>query len=183
MCPKRKKRAKRGRPRINGCVREPNGRILRAKKPYAPADQLVIQMRMKHFGLRYEDAKSPLAGSYIGRLCLSGGKEGISQEQYDAAQQYLQVRNDYLCAKGLPSGHYDNIVTSQDQDGLEKWVTIATNRYEDMKEAIKEVQCLHPSHNFYAALQYLVIENQSLPYLVNSLRIVLNALHKHFCGK
>ncbi|UNF44797.1 hypothetical protein MNL07_01130 [Bartonella krasnovii] len=30
---KRKKRAKRGRPRIEGCIREPNGRISRAN-PY-----------------------------------------------------------------------------------------------------------------------------------------------------
>ncbi|WP_281431903.1 hypothetical protein [Bartonella grahamii] len=30
---KRKNRTKRGRPRIKGCIREPNGRISRAKTP------------------------------------------------------------------------------------------------------------------------------------------------------
>ncbi|WP_273722959.1 hypothetical protein [Bartonella sp. AU18XJBT] len=30
---KSKKRTKRGRPRIKGCIRKPNGRILRAKTP------------------------------------------------------------------------------------------------------------------------------------------------------
>ncbi|MET3560915.1 hypothetical protein ABID39_001631, partial [Bartonella japonica] len=35
-------------------------------------------------------------------------------------------------------------------------------------------------YNLYAALQYLVIEDQILPYLVNSLRVALNALHKYF---
>ncbi|ALE02896.1 hypothetical protein PU02_0697 [Bartonella ancashensis] len=34
-----------------------------------------------------------------------------------------------------------------------------------------------------AALQYLVVEDQSLPHLVGPLRIVLNALQKHFYTK
>ncbi|MFT4347670.1 hypothetical protein ACMX0P_05985, partial [Bartonella ancashensis] len=82
-----------------------------------PIDQLAIQMRMKHLELTYEEAKNPLSGSYIGRLYLLGGKDGLSQEQYDVAQQYL------------------------------------------------------------------VVEDQSLPHLVGSLRIVLNALQKHFYTK
>ncbi|EJF87781.1 hypothetical protein MCY_00082 [Bartonella rattimassiliensis 15908] len=49
-----------------------------------------------------------------------------------------------------------------------------------MQEALKEAQCLYRRYNLHAALQYLVIEDQMLTHLVNSLRIVLNALHKHF---
>ncbi|ALE03435.1 hypothetical protein [Bartonella ancashensis] len=114
---KRTKRARCGRSRIEGCMREPNGRISRARKSREPIDQLAIQMRMKHLELTYEEAKNPLSGSYIGRLYLLGGKDGLSQEQYDVAQQYL------------------------------------------------------------------VVEDQSLPHLVGSLRIVLNALQKHFYTK
>ncbi len=65
---KRKKRAKRGRPRIRGCVREQNGRVSRAKTPREPANKLTIEMRAKHFGLTVEEAKNPLSGTYIGRL-------------------------------------------------------------------------------------------------------------------
>ncbi|MET3560894.1 hypothetical protein ABID39_001610 [Bartonella japonica] len=49
-----------------------------------------------------------------------------------------------------------------------------------MQEALREAQCLYRQYNLYAALQYLVIEDQILLYLVNSLRVALNALHKHF---
>ncbi|WP_413154844.1 hypothetical protein [Bartonella sp. cb54] len=179
---KRKKHKKRGRPRIEGCMREKNGRISRAKTPREPVNQLTIEMRAKHFGLTIEEAKNPLSSTYIGRLCLLGYKQnaaGISQDQYDVAQRYLQIRNDYLCAKGLPSGYYD-ITLSSDEEARKHWIQKATDRYADMKEAIKEAQNLHHHHNFYAALQYLVVEDQSLPHLVYSLRLILNALHKYF---
>ncbi|WP_455475002.1 hypothetical protein [Bartonella sp. B30(2025)] len=180
---KRKKRAKRGRPRIEGRMREKNGRISRAKRPREAIDKLTIAMRAKHFGLTVEEAKNPLSGTYIGRLCLLGYRQdpsGISQDQYDAAQKYLEVRNDYLCAKGLPSGYYDDFIPLSDEEAQERWIQKATDRYEDMKEAIKEAQDLYHQHNFYAALQCLVIEDQSLSYLVHSLRIILNVLHKYF---
>lgn len=102
---------KRGRPRITGKPREPNGRISRAKRPNKAVPQVTIEMRAKHFGLSIEEAKNPLSSSYIGRLYMLGTKQngsGINKEQYDTAQRYLQIRNDYLCAKGLPSGYYDN---------------------------------------------------------------------------
>ncbi|OPB34945.1 hypothetical protein [Bartonella taylorii] len=178
-------RKKRGRPRITGKLREPNGRISRAKSPPLSPPQLTIEMRAKHLGLTVEEAKNPLVGTYIGRLCLRGYKQdtsGISKEQYDTAQQYLQIRNDYLCAKGLPSGYYDDFTHASDEKAHKQWLQKATNRYEDMKEAIKEAQHLHHQYNFHAALQYLVVEDQPLPYLVCSLRIILNVLHKHFKG-
>ncbi|WP_375651776.1 hypothetical protein [Bartonella sp. LB28NMGDW] len=177
-------RKKRGRPRITGKLREPNGRISRAQSPSESALQSAIEMRAKHFGLSLEEAKNPLVGTYIGRLCLLGYKgdsSGISKEQYDTAQRYLQIRNDYLCAKGLPNGYYDGFTHSaSDEKAKKQWVQRATNCYEDMQEAIKEAQYLHRQHNFHAALQYLVIEDQPLPNLVGSLRIILDALYKHF---
>ncbi|BBL53850.1 hypothetical protein MF1_11080 [Bartonella quintana] len=177
-------RKKRGRPRITGKPREPNGRISRSKRPHKAPPQSMIEMRAKHFGLSIEEAKNPLSGSYIGRLCLLGykqGSTGISKEQYDTAQRYLQIRNDYLCAKGLPSGYYDDFThASSDEKAQKQWVRRATDHYEEMQEAIKEAQQLHRQYNFHAALQYLVVEDQSLSYLVCSLRLVLDALHKHF---
>ncbi|WP_375646624.1 MULTISPECIES: hypothetical protein [unclassified Bartonella] len=174
---KRKKHAKCGRPRINGCLREPNGRISRVKIPREPIDKLAIEMRAKRFGLTIEDAKNPLSATYIGRLYLQGV---INQDQYDAAQKYLEVRNNYLCAKGLPNAIYDNFTPSSNEEAQKRWIERATHCYEVTKEAIKEAQHLYRQYNLYAALQYLVIEDQSLTHLVSSLRIVLNALHKHF---
>ncbi|UNE53957.1 hypothetical protein [Bartonella machadoae] len=174
---------KRGRPRITGKLREPNGRISRAKKPHTPPPLLTIEMRAKHFGLTLEEAKNPLSSSYIGRLCLLGYKQdgaGISKEQYETAQRYLQIRNDYLCAKGLPSGYYDGFPHASDEKAHKQWIQKATDHYEDMKKAIQEAQNSHRQHNFHAALQYLVVEDQQLPSLVHSLRLILNALYKYF---
>ncbi|MET3560872.1 hypothetical protein ABID39_001588, partial [Bartonella japonica] len=93
---------------------------------------------------------------------------------------YLQIRNNYLCAKGLPSAVYDEMPSSSDDQARDKWVAFATERFINMQEALREAQCLYRQYNLYAALQYLVIEDQILPYLVNSLRVALNALQKHF---
>ncbi|WP_407965897.1 hypothetical protein [Bartonella sp. C271] len=170
---KRKKRAKRGRPRLKRRLREPNGRILRKKS----MDKSAIKMRAKRFGLTIEQAKNPISSTYVGRLYLQGE---INQDQYDAAQKYLEVRNNYLCAKGLPNAVYDDFTPASDEAAQKQWVERATDCYEKTKEAIKEAQRLYRQHNLYAALQYLVIEDQSLPHLIGSLYIALNALCKHF---
>ncbi|AQX30837.1 hypothetical protein BscR1v2_009050 [Bartonella schoenbuchensis R1] len=49
-----------------------------------------------------------------------------------------------------------------------------------MQEVIRETQGLYRQYNLHAALQYIVIEDQQLPYFVSSLYIALNALHKYF---
>ncbi|WP_375615893.1 MULTISPECIES: hypothetical protein [unclassified Bartonella] len=177
-------RKKGARSTITSKRKEPNGHISRVQSPSKSPPQSAIEMRAKHFGLSLEEAKNPLVGTYIGRLCLLGYKEdssGISKEQYDTAQRYLQIRNDYLCAKGLPNGYYDGFTHSaSDEKAKKQWIQKATEHYEDMQEAIKEAQYQHRQHNFHAALQYLVIEDQPLSPLVGSLRIILDALHKHF---
>ncbi len=90
------------------------------------------------------------------------------------------MKNNYLCAKGLPNAIYDNFTPSSNEEAQKRWIARATHCYEVTKEAIKKAQHLYRQYNLYAALQYLVIEDQSLTHLVSSLRIVLNALHKHF---
>ncbi|UNF44129.1 hypothetical protein MNL07_01085 [Bartonella krasnovii] len=145
--------------------------------PHDPIDQLAIKMRAKRFFLTIEEVKNPLSGTYIGRLYLQGN---LNQDQYDAAQKYLEMRNDYLCAKTLPSAIYNEMPSSSDEAAREKWVEFATKQFLNMQEVIKETQHLYRQYNFYAALQYLVIENKELAYLVPSLRIVLNTLQKYF---
>ncbi|MET3560358.1 hypothetical protein ABID39_001052 [Bartonella japonica] len=107
-------------------------------------------------------------------------KGELTQEQYEDAQQYLQIRNNYLCAKGLLGAVYDDVCTSSDPNKLEQWVQKTTNHYQAVQEALKEAQCLYRQYNLYAALQSIVIEDQSLPHLVSSLRVALNALQKYF---
>ncbi|ENN93722.1 hypothetical protein [Bartonella bovis] len=173
-----KKRKKRGRPRVVGQRREPNGRISRAKKPREPVDQLTLETRAKRYGVSIQEAKKPLMGTYIGRLYLLEKK--INQDQYNASQQYIQVLNDYRCAKGLPGAIYNEMPTSSDDREREQWVEVATDHYKAMQEVIREAQGLYRQYNLHAALQYIVIEDQPMDHLVNSLRIVLNALQKFF---
>ncbi|WP_375607306.1 MULTISPECIES: hypothetical protein [unclassified Bartonella] len=161
-------------------MRKKDAYISQVKVRQDSVNQLAIEMRAKRFCLTIEEAKSPLAGSYVGRLCLQGV---LTQDQYDAAQKYLEVRNDYSCAKGLPSAVYDEMPSSSDDKAREKWVERATEQFCNMQEVIKETQCLYKQYNLYAALQYLVSEDQTLPYLINSLQIALNALHKYFDKK
>ncbi|WP_144753903.1 hypothetical protein [Bartonella saheliensis] len=142
-----------------------------------PVNQLAIEMRAKRFCLTIEEAKNPLVGTYVGRLCL---KAVLTKDQYDAAQKYLEVRNDYSCAKGLPSAVYDEMPSSCDEEAREKWVERATEQFSNIQEVIRETQCFYRQYNLHAALQYLVVEDQELPHLVSSLRIALNALQKYF---
>ncbi|AQX19906.1 hypothetical protein [Bartonella sp. WD16.2] len=173
-----KKRKKRGRPRIAGQIKELNGRISRAKTPDKSLYQQTLEMRAKRYGASIQDAKNPLMGTYVGRLYLLEKK--INQDQYDASQQYIQVRNNYRCAKGLPGAIYDEMPTSSDDSERNKWVEVTTDRYKAMQEVIREAQVLHRRYNLHDALEHLVIEDQSLEHLVSSLRIALNALHKYF---
>ncbi|GAA5100749.1 hypothetical protein [Bartonella acomydis] len=163
--------------------RKQKGGLSHTVTPCLSAFQHSIEMRAKHFGLTIEEAKNPLASSYIGRLCLLGYKQnalGISKEQYEAAQRYLQIRNDYLCAKGLPHGYYDDFTHTPNEKAQQQWVQRTTDHYEKMQEVIKETQQQHRQYNLQAALQYLVVEDQPLSSLICALRLILNALHKHF---
>ncbi|ATP12435.1 hypothetical protein [Bartonella henselae] len=161
-------------------MRKKDTYISQVKVRQDPVNQLAVEMRAKRFGLTIEEAKNPLAGSYVGRLCLQGV---LTQDQYDATQKYLEVRNDYSCAKGLPSAVYDEIPSSSDDKAREKWVERATEQFCNTQKVLKEAQCLYRQHNLYAALQYLVMEDQELPHLVNALRIALNTLQKYFDPK
>ncbi|GAA4666138.1 hypothetical protein [Bartonella pachyuromydis] len=161
-------------------MRKQDADILQVKVRQDPVNQLAIEMRAKRFCLTIEEAKNPLSGTYIGRLCLQGV---LTQDQYDAAQKYLEVKNDYSCAKGLPSAVYNEMPSSCDEAAREKWVERATEQFSNMQEVIKETQHLYRQYNLYAAMQYIVVEDHTLAHLVNSLRISLNALQKYFDQK
>ncbi len=64
-----------------------------------------------------QDAKNPLSGSYIRRLYLQGE---INQDQYDAAQKYLEVRNNYLCAKALSAAVYEDFTPSSNEEAQKR---------------------------------------------------------------
>ncbi len=177
-----KLKAKRGRPRKEGVLREPNGRVSRAKEPPARAAQLA---RMRVFGLSASEALSDLAGDNLGRLHLAWKRDkadGISADQYEAAERYREVFNDRRKADCSPAAHYDQTgaVGADDPDEYEKWVMRAKQAYIDARKAIDEAQLETLNGNLYAAVQFMIEQDQYFPHMLGDIRIVCNALYRHF---
>jgi len=177
------KRTRRGRPFIQDTVREPNGRISRARRGRDPADRLALGIRARQLGVSIEDARDPRLASYIGRLNRLGKSDGLSIEQYQAAQTFLQVRNNWLRAIGSPAAHYEERIGLSDGEFQEEAVKRDKARYEAMMKAIKEAQFDAAHEPLGVALQYLVIDDLELPHMIGTLRLALNALDRHFCCK
>ncbi|WP_246708112.1 hypothetical protein [Bartonella sp. HY038] len=175
-----------GRPRIHGKLREPNGRVSRAKGPQEPIDKLAIEVRARRFGLNVHEARNPMAATFIGRLAMKGAANGLSQDQYDAALQFLKIRNDYRCSLLSPGAFYEKTGQSMNVDNMQEytdWVLRARQRYQNAMKAIQEAQFDNGHENLYAALQYVIINDVELENLIGAARMVLNALVRHFCAK
>ena len=177
-------RARRGRPRLVGVPREPNGRPSRAKHPREAIDRLAILMRAKHTGLSEEQAEDPRASTYIGRLFMAGPEcGGLSEEQYNAGLRYLEIDNNYKKALQSPAAYYANSGRRGDPNRFEEFCQRAKRQYCEARTAIQEAQFDCKTDNLYTALQYIVLEDIELPHLVGTTRLVLNALSRHFFGK
>ena len=169
-----KNHPKRGRPKIQGKIREPNGRITRSKKAL---QKIAIEKRAKKYGLTLEQAADPRSKTYLGRLSLIGKENGLSREQYQAAILFLKIRDDYK--RSIHATEPKNM-SNEEKEKYKAWTARARNRYSIVLKAIEEAQLNNSHENLYAALQYVLIEGQELSYLLGTTRLLLNALHKHF---
>jgi len=181
-----KRAARRGRPLTPNVMREPNGRISRAITLPEPADKLALEVRARQLGVSVEAARDARLATYIGRLAILGvedGAGGISDEQYKAAQTFLEIRNNWLRAIGSPAAVFEERIGLPDGQAQEEAVRHDKARYEAMMTALQEAQFDNRQENLRAALQYLVIDDLELAYMIGALRLALNALHRHFCFK
>lgn len=175
-------KAKRGRPKKEGALRTPSGQISRAKEPPAKVAQLA---RMRIFGMTASEALSDLATDNLGRLHLAYKRDksdGISTSQYDAAERYREVLNDRRKAECSPAAHYDQTGTvgTSDPDDYEKWVVRAKQAYTDARRAIEEAQLETRNSNLFAAVQFMLENDQYFPHMIGDIRLVCNALYRHF---
>ncbi|MGX5708251.1 hypothetical protein [Brucella lupini] len=175
-------KVKRGRPKKEGALRTPSGQISRAKEPPAKVAQLA---RMRIFGMTASEALSDLASDNLGRLHMAYKRdksEGISTSQYDAAERYREVLNDRRKAECSPAAHYDQTGTvgTSDPDDYEKWVVRAKQAYSDARRAIEEAQLEARNSNIFAAVQFMLENDQYLPHMIGDIRLACNALHRHF---
>jgi len=170
---------RRGRPPIEGRLREPSGRLSRAKNP---VQKLALEARARHTGLSLAQAGDPASENYLGVLSLLGAQEGISREQYEAAQRFLTIRNDYRKSLLSPGAYYEQSSgrREEDMDEYHAWVCRVRQRYAQALKAVQEAQLDNGHENLYAALHYVVMEGRRLPHLLGATRMVLNALYRHF---
>ena len=172
----------RGRPRKEGALRTPSGQISRAKEPPAKVAQLA---RMRLFGMTASEALSELAGDNLGRLHMAwrrDNSDGISADQYSAAERYRQVYNGWRRAHLSPGAYYEQsgTVGALDLDAYEDWVNRVKIAYLDARRAIDEAQQETRNGNLYAAVHFMLENDQFFPHMIGDIRIACNALYRHF---
>lgn len=176
-------RRKKGRKKIEGVAREPNGRISRSGIDHGPADIVALEARQRHLGLTREQAKDQKAGTYIGYLNILGRRDGLSDDQYDAAVEFQSLYLAYQRAIQSPGRLLDGeagIASSEVTDAYEEWVKRTRKAYQECRDAIQEAQFEHRHCNLWAALDLCVIQGHHMPHMLGDLRILCNALARHF---
>lgn len=177
-----RRRRKAGRPIKEGVGRTDSGRISRAKDGGGPPpDQAGRDARVRIFGLSHRDAVEPKAGTFIGRMNI---KKDLSDAQYDALGRYLRDRARRLHSIQAKTGlektsHSGLMVTKTDGE-----IAADAKRYEaaylNARQAVVNAQLEHRNTNLIAAIQYAVEEDLDLPHMIADVRLVANALQRHY---
>lgn len=178
-----KVKAKRGRPKMQNVAREPNGRVSRSGMDHGPADIVALDARRRHLGLTRDQAKDQKAGTFIGYLNLIGPRDGLSNNQYEAATNYLGLHDAYLRAINAPGRVLDGEMgtpTSEVSDAYVDWVIDTKEIYADCRKAIQEAQNQNRGSNLWAALDLCIIQDQHFHHMVGDLRILCNSLARFF---
>jgi len=171
-----------GRKKSPGVKRTASGRKSRAASAYQENLEPILT-RMRLFGLSEKDARDQKASTFIGRLQLT---KAISQAQYDAAQEYLQIYEAFQRAIKAPDAlRSSNGGGDQgESDTYAAWCNNAIIRYERAKRAVMDEQCTlaNRGRNLFAGLDYVVCRGEEHWHLVGDCRLALNALVHHFSG-
>lgn len=181
---KRKQRV--GRPIKEGVARTDSGHISRAKEPGDPADKVAREARMRIFGVEAEVASTPEAASFMGRLSLLGQKGGgISRDQYEALIRFSMDRESYMKSIMAPDSLVnvgDGGPSSFDEQADAESRARAKRRYMKARDAIQAAQNENRTVNLWAAIEHIVIKNMNFSHMIGDLRLVGNALHRHYQG-
>lgn len=163
-------------------AREPNGRVSRSGVDHGPADIVALDARRRHLGLTQEQAKDQKAGTFIGYLNMIGPRDGLSDDQYEAATNYLSLRQAYLRAISAPGRIVDSEGYGIDNvtEAYEDWVRDTKDAYEACRRAIQDAQTENRGANLWAALDLIVIQDQHMHHMIGDLRILCNALARFF---
>jgi len=140
-----------------------------------------LSARVRVWGIDPKMSRSQMAGSVVGRLCLTGE---LSREQYDAAQSWLSdLRNWRQCIAAPRIGAVDlNAIRGGGTEiESEVWYRRCCERMKEARAAIQQAQnALQLRANLWAPLDLMVGEDRSVLHLVGDLRLALNALSHHY---
>jgi hypothetical protein len=173
----------RGRPCKEGVARTEGGRISRAAEPGEAPDVLARRTRIRLHGvnenrpngIREEDASQPEAGTFIGRLKLTGV---LSAPQYEALIRYQMTRERFLIAINAPDSlatRSGGVMSIPDPESDKK----AVAAWEAVLDTIRRAQT-YERGNLMAALNFLVSRDEEHHHMVGDLRVVGNALCRHY---
>lgn len=184
---------KRGPKKNTNVVREGNGRASR-KKPDVmaalnrqfDADQrntmrTAIEARHRVHGTGIELSVDQMAGSFVGRLCLSGQ---LTERQHEAARTYLSNWQDMSIAINGPRGMGAvNLNATRGESGIEN-VVFSTEAVANWRVVCAVLQAGQDTArncaSLKAALDYCVLRDQDHPHMVPWLRIALDTLADHY---
>ena len=184
--------ARRG-PKPAAGQREANGRLSRKKvdvagrlngrldKEERETLRIGAEARYRLHGLPPEMCRDQRAGSFVGRLAMSGE---ISAQQYEAAKMYGEVYHAMQLAVGgpKPSGAV-NLNATKGLPGPEN-VDRARKALADWRASLEAVQErqneVRSGGALIAALDYCVLRDETHPHMVGWLRDALNALARHY---
>ena len=183
---KAKRERQKGRPLKEGVARTDSGAISRSRRPADPADKVAREARMKHFGVTAKDASTAEAATVMGRWSLLGQEGGgISADQYEALNRFSVAREHYLISIQAPDslkskGSPGRATIDEIQDAESK--ARLKRQYESARAAIQSAQNEHRNANLWAAVQQIIINDADFPHMIGDLRLVGNALMRHYQG-
>lgn len=180
-------------PKKQSVKREPNGRA--SRKPEDALARVLdaveredrenlvpgLEARMRVYGVKPENSRDQMAGSFIGRLCI---QRNLTRHQYDAALAWLEDMENHAAVISAPRspGAVDlNAAKGRNDHENVDYVTRCMARYKAANKAVQDKQNeLGPHAHLFGALDTLVRRDVPLEHLVGDLRIALNALVKHY---
>lgn len=179
-----RRKSKRGRPKVEGVAREPNGRISRSGIDHEPANVVALNARMRHRGITEAQARDQKAATFIGYLNLLGPRDGLSTPQYEALVNFLELYQANLRAIGAPNAIIDRQTVGnpgdEPSDLYIDWCNRTRQNYLECRVAIREAQSEHRSENLWDALNYCVIKDETHSRMIGALRLVANAMARFF---
>lgn len=173
-------RRKRGRPKVEDVAREPNGRISRSVNDNNTDE---IARRAERLGLTVVQARDQKAATFIGYLNLLGRVDGISDEQYEAALKFLDLRRSYLLAIKAPNAERSDEGTgntnSEVSDSYVDWCRETIERHKNCRNAIQTAQN-ESRQNLWAAADLCLIQGHRMLHMIGDVRTLCNALIQFF---